>query len=106
MITTLIISILSPSQSIRHPSYNSFTINNDVAVIKLATPAQLNNRVSPVCLAETSDNFPGGSKCVTTGWGLTRYNGNGKALSISSEIVGFLKILNNYFCFFRRDFSH
>lgn len=76
--STLIVSIPSPTQSIRHPNYNSYTINNDVAVIKLASPAQLNTRVSPVCLAETSDNFAGGMKCVTSGWGLTRYNGNGK----------------------------
>lgn len=68
--------VLSPTQSIRHPNYNSFTTNNDVAVIKLASPVQLNPHVSPVCLAETSDNFVGGMKCVTSGWGLTRYNGN------------------------------
>ncbi|XP_016427304.1 chymotrypsin A-like, partial [Sinocyclocheilus rhinocerous] len=67
------VCILSP-QSIKHPNYNSFTINNDILLIKLATPAQLNTHVSPVCLAETSDNFPGGMKCVTSGWGLTRYN--------------------------------
>ncbi|XP_016103835.1 chymotrypsin A-like [Sinocyclocheilus grahami] len=58
----------------KHPNYNGFTINNDILLIKLATPAQLNTHVSPVCLAETSDNFPGGMKCVTSGWGLTRYN--------------------------------
>lgn len=81
MITALIISIPSPTQSIRHPNYSSITINNDVAVIKLATPAQLNPRVSPVCLAETNDNYPGGLKCVTTGWGLTRYNGNAKLVT-------------------------
>ncbi|KAK2834800.1 hypothetical protein Q7C36_015501 [Tachysurus vachellii] len=68
------IQVMKVEKSIRHPKYNPFTINNDVAVIKLASPAQLNTRVSPVCLAETSDNFPGGMKCVTTGWGLTRYN--------------------------------
>uniref|UniRef100_A0A3Q4G943 chymotrypsin n=1 Tax=Neolamprologus brichardi TaxID=32507 RepID=A0A3Q4G943_NEOBR len=51
-----------------------YTINNDITLIKLATPAQLGSRVSPVCVAETSDNFPGGMRCVTTGWGLTRYN--------------------------------
>lgn len=68
--------LFSPIQVIQHPNYNSYTINNDITLIKLATPAQLNNRVSPVCLAATNDNFPGGMKCVTSGWGLTRYNGN------------------------------
>uniref|UniRef100_A0A671KIY3 chymotrypsin n=1 Tax=Sinocyclocheilus anshuiensis TaxID=1608454 RepID=A0A671KIY3_9TELE len=52
----------------KHPNYNSFTINNNILLIKLASPAQLNTHVFPVCLAETSDNFPGGMKCVTSGW--------------------------------------
>lgn len=63
------------SQVFRHPKYNSFTINNDITLIKLASPAQLGVRVSPVCVAETADVFSGGMKCVTSGWGLTRYNG-------------------------------
>ncbi|KAL1007731.1 hypothetical protein UPYG_G00090840 [Umbra pygmaea] len=58
----------------KHPNYNGFTINNDITLIKLATPAVLGPRVSPVCVAETNDNFEGGMKCVTSGWGLTRYN--------------------------------
>ncbi len=62
-------------QSIKHPNYNSYTINNDILLIKLATAAKLSTQVSPVCLAETSDNFPGGMNCVTSGWGLTKYNG-------------------------------
>lgn len=62
-------------QVFKNPRYNSYTINNDILLIKLASPAQMNTHVSPVCVAETGDNFPGGMKCVTTGWGLTRYNG-------------------------------
>ncbi|KAJ0056789.1 hypothetical protein NL108_017698 [Boleophthalmus pectinirostris] len=60
----------------KNPSYNPYTINNDITLIKLASPAQLNTRVSPVCVANAGDNFPGGMMCVTTGWGLTRYNAN------------------------------
>lgn len=44
-------------------------------LFELASPVQLNTRVSPVCVAETGDNFPGRMKCVTSGWGLIRYNG-------------------------------
>ncbi|KAA0723395.1 Chymotrypsin A [Triplophysa tibetana] len=68
------IQVMRVGRVFRHPNYNSNTINNDITLIKLATPAQLNSRVSPVCVAATADNFPGGMKCVTTGWGLTRYN--------------------------------
>ncbi|XP_038162499.1 chymotrypsin A-like [Cyprinodon tularosa] len=67
---------IRPTKVFRHPNYNSYTINNDITLIKLSSPAQINLRVSPVCMAETSDNFPGGMTCVTTGWGLTYYNNN------------------------------
>lgn len=63
----------------KHPRYNGFTINNDILLIKLASPAQMNMRVSPVCVAQAGDNFPGGMKCVTSGWGLTRHNGQDTA---------------------------
>lgn len=53
-----------------------FTIKNDITLLKLATPARLTARVSPVCLPEASDDFPGGLSCVTTGWGLMHHNGN------------------------------
>ncbi|XP_052003142.1 chymotrypsin A-like [Xyrauchen texanus] len=68
------IQTMSVGQVFKHPNYNSFTINNDITLIKLASPAQIGTQVSPVCLPETSDNFPGGMMCVTSGWGLTRYN--------------------------------
>lgn len=72
------IQIICP-QVFKHPQYNGYTINNDILLIKLAKPAQLSVRVSPVCVAETTDDFPGGMRCVTSGWGLTRYNGKGSS---------------------------
>ncbi|KAM4721217.1 chymotrypsinogen 2-like [Rhinophrynus dorsalis] len=65
------IQIKQIAKVFRHPQYNSFTIKNDITLIKLETPAILNTHVSPVCIAESSDIFNGGLKCVTTGWGLT-----------------------------------
>ncbi|NWQ62820.1 CTR2 protein, partial [Neopipo cinnamomea] len=55
----------------KNPKFNMLTIRDDIALIKLATPAQFSDRVSPVCLPEATDVFPGGMTCVTTGWGLT-----------------------------------
>merc|ERR1711970_1633330 len=57
----------------KHPRYNQYNINNDILLIKLESPAEMSLRVSPVCLAESGDNFPGGMMCVTTGWGLTHH---------------------------------
>lgn len=51
------------------------TIRDDITLLKLATPARLSARVSPVCLPQPTDDFPGGMTCVTTGWGLTDPNG-------------------------------
>lgn len=65
----------SSRQVFTHPSWNPSTINNDISLIKLATPASLGTNVSPVCLAGSSDNYPAGMTCVTSGWGLLRYNG-------------------------------
>uniref|UniRef100_A0A8C3NP55 chymotrypsin n=1 Tax=Cyanoderma ruficeps TaxID=181631 RepID=A0A8C3NP55_9PASS len=55
----------------KNPKFNMLTIHDDITLIKLATPAQLSDRVSPVCLPKATDEFPGGTTCVTTGWGLT-----------------------------------
>ncbi|XP_018423264.1 PREDICTED: chymotrypsinogen A-like isoform X1 [Nanorana parkeri] len=65
------IQTLSVGRVFRHPQYNSVSIINDITLIKLASPATFNNRVSPVCLAAGSDVFNGGERCVTTGWGYT-----------------------------------
>ncbi|XP_063044922.1 chymotrypsin A-like isoform X2 [Engraulis encrasicolus] len=68
------IQVMQVGKVIMHPNYNQYTINNDIMLIKLASPAQINARVSPVCLAGSSDSFPGGMQCMTTGWGLTRHD--------------------------------
>ncbi|XP_037548326.1 chymotrypsin A [Nematolebias whitei] len=68
------IQVMKVGEVFKHPKYNGFTINNDILLIKLASPAQLNTRISPVCVAETSDYYPGGMLCVTSGWGLLKYN--------------------------------
>ncbi|KAL7858072.1 hypothetical protein AOLI_G00181740 [Acnodon oligacanthus] len=68
------IQTLAVGRVFQHPNYNAYTISNDITLVKLASAAKLNNHVSVVCLPASSDNFPGGLKCVTTGWGLTRYN--------------------------------
>ncbi|KAK2854369.1 hypothetical protein Q5P01_007030 [Channa striata] len=65
------IQVVKPAEVFNHPKWNPNTINNDIALIKLATPARLGTNVSPICLAESTDNFPAAMTCVITGWGRT-----------------------------------
>ncbi|NWU64164.1 CTR2 protein, partial [Pterocles burchelli] len=58
----------------KNPRYGLLTNRNDITLLKLATPARLSATVSPVCLPQATDDFPGGMTCVTTGWGLTDPN--------------------------------
>ncbi|XP_056382364.1 chymotrypsinogen B [Hyla sarda] len=65
------IQVKTIAKVFKHPKYSPFTITNDITLIKLASPVATRAEVSPVCVAEASDVFEGGMKCVTTGWGLT-----------------------------------
>ncbi|XP_033013321.1 chymotrypsinogen 2-like [Lacerta agilis] len=67
------VQVIKIAQVFKNPKFNLFTVKNDITLLKLASPAQLTARVSPVCLPQATDDFPGGMTCVTTGWGLTKY---------------------------------
>ncbi|KAA0701814.1 Chymotrypsin-like protease CTRL-1 [Triplophysa tibetana] len=54
-----------------HPRFNKKIFNNDVALLRLSSPAQITSRVSPVRLVSSTTNIPSGTLCVTTGWGRT-----------------------------------
>ncbi|XP_073718845.1 chymotrypsin-like protease CTRL-1 [Misgurnus anguillicaudatus] len=65
------VQVMRIAKAISHPYYNSQNFNNDVTLLKLATPAQLTQTISPVCLMSSSDVVNAGTICVTTGWGKT-----------------------------------
>ncbi|KAG8524895.1 Chymotrypsinogen 2, partial [Galemys pyrenaicus] len=71
------VQVLRIAQVFRNPKFNATTASNDIALLKLATPACFSNIVSPVCLPGAQDNFTIGSLCVTTGWGRTDFHGAG-----------------------------
>ena len=50
-----------------HPLYSRSTINNDVALLKLQTPAVLNDHVNTVCLPNRTSVIAVGSSCYITG---------------------------------------
>ncbi|KAI8503957.1 Chymotrypsinogen B [Branchiostoma belcheri] len=57
-----------------HAQYDSNTIDYDICLLKLATPAVMGETVHPVCVAEYGDeaSFPAGMRCMVSGWGLLR----------------------------------
>ncbi|XP_065059399.1 enteropeptidase-like isoform X4 [Rhopilema esculentum] len=59
-----------------HPLYSSSTMNNDVALLKLQTPAVLNDHVNTVCLPNRTSVIAVGSSCYITGWGKIQHPGS------------------------------
>ncbi|XP_075985634.1 venom serine protease-like isoform X2 [Anticarsia gemmatalis] len=58
------------AQYIIHPGYTTSNYDNDIALIKVATPIQFNDRVSPVCLPFKFRSYSFAGKNVTIlGWG-------------------------------------
>ncbi|KAL6489405.1 hypothetical protein MHYP_G00031460 [Metynnis hypsauchen] len=65
--------VISSSTVIKHSSYSSFTLNNDIMLVKLISPATLNSYVSLVPLPSS---FPSdGTGCLVSGWGNTLTSG-------------------------------
>ncbi|OCT71202.1 hypothetical protein XELAEV_18034180mg, partial [Xenopus laevis] len=65
---------ISSSKVIRHSGYNSYTLDNDIMLIKLSSPASLNAAVNTVPLP--SGCSAAGTSCLISGWGNTLSNGS------------------------------
>lgn len=66
---------VTPSRVIRHPSYSSSTLENDIALFQLPSAVNFNQFIRPACLASTSDRYEG-MRCIVSGWGSTYYQGS------------------------------
>lgn len=66
-------------------SFDGFDLNNDVALIKLNAPVEINDYVRPICLDSKIDPPTGEHPCFVTGWGRTKgtgHNANLKQLKV------------------------
>uniref|UniRef100_A0A3P9J947 Peptidase S1 domain-containing protein n=1 Tax=Oryzias latipes TaxID=8090 RepID=A0A3P9J947_ORYLA len=72
------------SQIIVHENYNKQTQDNDVSLLKLASPVTFNDYISPVCLAEQGSNFPSGTTVWVTGFGTLSSGGQEVTLLLLS----------------------
>ncbi|XP_027767095.1 trypsin I-P1-like [Empidonax traillii] len=79
---------INSAKVIRHSGYSSYTLDNDIMLIKLATPAQLNKSVQTVALPTSC--VATGTTCLISGWGNTLSNGicNGQLQGIVSWGIG------------------
>uniref|UniRef100_A0ABM5FRA6 Trypsin-like isoform X1 n=1 Tax=Pogona vitticeps TaxID=103695 RepID=A0ABM5FRA6_9SAUR len=64
---------ISSSKIIRHPNFNSNTLNNDIMLIKLSSAATLNSNVQAISLP--SSCVSAGTQCLVSGWGNTLSSG-------------------------------
>ncbi|XP_062844180.1 vitamin K-dependent protein C isoform X2 [Trichomycterus rosablanca] len=67
---------ISVSRIVSHPNYDSVTVDNDIALLRLATPVKLSMYIVPACLPsrELADRVLhlNGTMTVVTGWGMER----------------------------------
>ncbi|KAM9265696.1 transmembrane protease serine 9 [Morus bassanus] len=59
----------------KHPFYNVYSLDYDVALLELNTPVKFSNTIKPICLPDSSHIFHEGARCFITGWGSTQEGG-------------------------------
>ncbi|XP_071804718.1 uncharacterized protein [Asterias amurensis] len=67
-----------------HPGFNSVTIENDIAVLKFATPVTYSERVTPVCLNTPVSNTS--DLCYVAGWGFSNTTSEFEASATLQEL--------------------
>ncbi|RMC07555.1 hypothetical protein DUI87_17029 [Hirundo rustica rustica] len=65
---------INSAKVIRHSGYSAYTLDNDIMLIKLATPAQLNKAVQTIPLPTSC--VATGTTCLISGWGNTLSSGS------------------------------
>ena len=63
------------AEIILHPNYDSFTSDNDIALLRLSSPVTFTDYIRPVCLAASDSVFNNGTDSWVTGWGAVEEGG-------------------------------
>jgi len=88
--------ILSVSNVYIHPKWdsNSVSLGNDVALLRLSTPATLNSYVQLASLPPSGQILPHNNLCYITGWGRTATGG-----SLSAQLKqAYLPVVDHKTC--------
>ncbi|XP_072260829.1 mast cell protease 1A-like [Pyxicephalus adspersus] len=71
-----------------HPEYDLDITNNDIMLLKLTSPAQLNRYVQPIELPTSTSDLPKDVPCSVAGWGLIdKIHGTDKLFETNVTIV-------------------
>jgi len=79
-----------------HPSWDTNTLSNDLALVKLPSPIQFNDYIKPSCLPSNGDTADEGDLVTVTGWGKPSDNAGG--ISPVLRCVDDLPIISNSEC--------
>jgi len=64
--------VLSVSETHLHPKYRKGVFDYNFALLKLSSPVQFTDHISPICLPNQDEELPAaGTDLFVTGWGLT-----------------------------------
>ncbi|XP_016397608.1 chymotrypsin-like elastase family member 2A [Sinocyclocheilus rhinocerous] len=66
---------IAAGKIIVHEGWNSFTICNDIALIKLESAVTPSDTITPTCLPADRHVLPHNAPCYVTGWGRLYTNG-------------------------------
>lgn len=86
----------SVSKIIKHSDYDSYNTLNDIALFKLETEVELNERIQVACLpTKKSNSYPSSSTAYATGWGTL--SSGGSSSSVLREVD--LTVYEERFCY-------
>ncbi|XP_062992931.1 serine protease 27-like [Elgaria multicarinata webbii] len=79
---------------ISHPDYDGK--RGDIALLKLKSPVEFTDYILPVCLPDSSVQFPPEADCWVTGWGMIRPGGGLPPLNGLNELK--VSLINRTYC--------
>ncbi|XP_025039501.2 suppressor of tumorigenicity 14 protein homolog isoform X1 [Pelodiscus sinensis] len=79
---------------IPHTQFNEYSYDYDIAVLELQSPVTFTTTVRPICLPDSTHDFPAGKEIWVTGWGATIEGGPGATILQKAEI----RVINQTQC--------
>ena len=85
------------AEVIKHYHYNTATLDNDYAILRLSQPVSFTNSVSPACLPDNWKKTYNGVSATATGWGKTDWGGVANTLQEADVTVISNAVCDNYY---------